>query len=114
MGGLSTHVLDLSLGRPAAGVEVALARRRKDGTWQELGRATTDADGRVPDLLPSGTELAAGTYRLTFDLDGYFRPRGVEAFYPEATVVFTVRDAGGHYHVPLLLSPYGYTTYRGS
>ena len=114
MSGLSTHVLDTSLGRPAAGIEVEAAVLLADGTWRELSRAATDADGRVRDLLPPSTPLAAGTYRLRFDLAGYFRRRGVEAFYPEASIVFTVRDAAGHHHVPLLLSPFGYTTYRGS
>jgi 5-hydroxyisourate hydrolase len=114
MSGLSTHVLDTALGRPAAGIAGEAARRLPDGSWRELARAATDPDGRARDLLPPGTPLAAGTYRLRFDLAGYFRRRGVAAFYPEASVVFTVSDPASHHHVPLLLSPFGYTTYRGS
>lgn len=114
MSGLSTHVLDTSLGRPAAGVAVAVARWREDGSWQEVRRERTDGDGRVRDLLPPGETLTAGTWRLTFELEAYFRGRGVEGFYPEAAVIFTVREGGGHHHVPLLVSPFGYSTYRGS
>lgn len=114
MSGLSTHVLDTSLGRPAAGIEVTASSQLPDGSWRELSRGATDADGRVRELLPPGTSLAAGTYRLRFALDSYFRQRGVEAFYPQASIVFTVREPAGHHHVPLLLSPFGYTTYRGS
>lgn len=86
---------------------------KERGGWKELSRGTTDGDGRhallsLPDLL------AEGTYRLTFDTDTYFRSRGIEAFYPSATVIFRVRDTKQHYHVPLLLAPFGYSTYRGS
>jgi 5-hydroxyisourate hydrolase len=113
MSGISTHVLDTSIGRPAAGVAVRLeleggAERR------ELARATTNADGRVAQLLPADTALAAATYRLSFDTGAYFGARGVAAFYPQVTVVFPVHDAGQHHHVPLLVSPFGYSTYRGS
>jgi 5-hydroxyisourate hydrolase len=87
---------------------------RENGGWREVGRGETDADGRARQLLPAGSELAAGTYRLTFAIEAYFRAQSVEGFYPEASVVFQVRDAAQHYHVPLLLSPYGYSTYRGS
>jgi len=114
MSGISTHVLDTSRGRPAAGVEVALARRGDAGGWQEVGRGRTDGDGRVGALLPEGTSLAAGEYRLVFALGPWFGARGVESFYPEAAVVFRVRDPAQHHHVPLLLSPFGYSTYRGS
>jgi 5-hydroxyisourate hydrolase len=113
MSGLSTHVLDTAIGRPAAGVEVRLEVEEADG-WRELGRGATNADGRVAQLLPAGSGLRAATYRLTFDVAGYFAPRGTPAFYPHVSIVFTVRDAGQHHHVPLLLSPFGYSTYRGS
>jgi 5-hydroxyisourate hydrolase len=113
MSGITTHVLDTSLGRPANGVPVRLDLRAGDG-WRELGRALTDSDGRARQLLPAGGPLALGTYRLTFDTGAYFRSRGSEAFFPEASVVFEVRDPGQHYHVPLLLSPFAYSTYRGS
>jgi 5-hydroxyisourate hydrolase len=111
--GLSTHVLDTATGRPAAGLPVRLEVERDLG-WSELARGVTNADGRVAPLLPAGTALEAATYRLTFDVAAYQAARGVAGFYPYVTVVFTVRDPGQHHHVPLLLSPYGYSTYRGS
>jgi 5-hydroxyisourate hydrolase len=117
MSAISTHVLDTSQGRPAAGVTVTLEIRSVKGgveNWEPLGRGETDADGRVKNLLPAGVRLAAATCRLTFDTGAYFSARGVESFYPSVTVVFSIRDATQHYHVPLLLSPYGYSTYRGS
>jgi 5-hydroxyisourate hydrolase len=109
--GITTHVLDTSRGRPASGVPVLLELRSEDG-WREAGRAETDADGRVKQLLTA--PLSAGVYRLTFGIETYFRAQGIETFYPEASIVFQVRDAAQHHHVPLLLSPYGYSTYRGS
>lgn len=105
MSGITTHVLDTSRGRPAAGVPVAL-ERAVDSGWQPIGRSTTDADGRARDLLSSAPE--AGSYRLTFDTGAYSH------FYPEVTVTFVVEGGEEHYHVPLLLSPFGYSTYRGS
>lgn len=113
MSGLSTHVLDTARGRPAVGVPVRLARRDGDA-WRELVRAETDADGRVESLLPAGERLATGDYRLTFALVEWFAGQGREAFYPEAVVVFTVARPDEHHHVPLLLAPFGYSTYRGS
>jgi 5-hydroxyisourate hydrolase len=111
MSGISTHVLDTSRGCPAEGVAVRLERRDGDG-WRALGTSRTDRDGRARDLA-SGTP-EAGTYRLTFDTAAYFAASGVEAFYPVVQVVFEVRDATRNHHVPLLLSPFGYSTYRGS
>jgi 5-hydroxyisourate hydrolase len=109
---ISTHVLDTARGHPAEGVEVVL-EHDASGAWRELGRGITDGDGRVRELLPAGAALDDGRYRLTFDTGQYFRVVGDAAFYPEVIVVFTV--AGGeHHHVPLLLSPFGYSTYRGS
>jgi 5-hydroxyisourate hydrolase len=113
MSGISTHVLDTSLGRPAAGVPVTL-ERQEAGNWKPSGGGVTNADGRIAQLLSGGATLVAGTYRLTFDTGAYFRARGAESFYPSVSVVFEIRDAAQHYHVPLLLSPYGYSTYRGS
>ncbi len=110
---ITTHVLDTSQGRPASGVPVLLEFRADDG-WREIARAETDADGRARQLLPPGSPLTAGTWRLTFDVGKYFAAQDVESFYPEASIVFTIRDSSQHYHVPLLLSPYGYSTYRGS
>jgi 5-hydroxyisourate hydrolase len=112
MSAITTHVLDTSTGRPAASVAVTL-EKVADGGWQSAGRGVTDQDGRIADLL-AGAQLAAGTYRLTFDTAAYFSARKQQAFYPQVQVMFTVSDAGQHYHVPLLLSPYGYSTYRGS
>jgi hydroxyisourate hydrolase len=122
MHGITTHVLDTARGKPAAGVPVILetleirggGEEGSGGSWRELARAVTDGDGRVRPLLPAGTALVPGTYRITFAIETYFRDQEIEAFYPEAAIVFDVRDAGQHYHVPLLLSPYGYSTYRGS
>jgi len=113
MSGITTHVLDISRGRPASGVPVVLEIREESG-WREIGRALTDGDGRVEQILPEGSVLTTGIYRLTFDIETYFRDQKIEGFYPEASIVFHVRDTNDSYHVPLLLSPYGYSTYRGS
>jgi len=109
--GITTHVLDTARGCPAAGVPVIL-ERAVDSRWQPVGRGTTDADGRARDLLLSAP--AAGRYRLTFDTNAYFRGVGEAGFYPEVSVTFVVDHGDDHYHVPLLLSPFGYSTYRGS
>jgi 5-hydroxyisourate hydrolase len=109
--GVSTHVLDTARGKPAAGVGVVM-EAAGNGGWTELARGVTDTDGRIADLLPAGPP-AAGDYRLRFDTGHYFRAGGLAAFYPE--VVIHVRlNAGAKYHLPLLLSPFGYSTYRGS
>ncbi|MGI9105138.1 MAG: hydroxyisourate hydrolase [Pyrinomonadaceae bacterium] len=114
MSRITTHVLDTSRGRPAAGVAVALELQSGSG-WQVLGQGTTDADGRLKDLLPGDFVLAPETtYRLTFQTADYFAAQGLESFYPAVAISFVVRDAAAHYHMPLLLSPYGYSTYRGS
>lgn len=132
MKSVSTHVLDTARGRPAAGVPILVeklvasasvsvddvgALGRGNGAYERVNAATTDADGRVKDLVVAGT-LTAGTWRITFDTGAYFAAQATEAFYPEVTVVFLVTEAevsrGAHYHVPLLLSPFGYSTYRGS
>jgi 5-hydroxyisourate hydrolase len=110
---ITTHVLDVARGRPAAGVPIRLDVQ--DGeAWRAVGGGATDADGRLRTLVPAGATLRAGTYRLRFDTAAYFAAAGVEGFYPHVEVVFAVREGGGHYHVPLLLSPFGYSTYRGS
>jgi 5-hydroxyisourate hydrolase len=114
MGAITSHVLDLSRGQPARGIAVTLEIRKANQDWKVLGRGTTDADGRVNHLLAEDFRLESGTYRIHFDITEYFRAQTMESFYPEASVVFTVRDATQHYHIPLLLSPHGYTTYRGS
>jgi len=113
MSKITTHVLDVSLGRPAANVPVLLEVQSSKGEWKEQGRGTTDADGRLKDLA-AGKALLTGIYRLTFDTGAYFAARKIAGFYPQVSVVFELRDAGEHYHVPLLLSPFAYSTYRGS
>lgn len=113
MSGITTHVLDTARGRPAAGVPVTLESRSAAG-WTLVGRGATDGDGRLRDLAPPDFLLVEGEYRLTFDAGAYFSAGATEGFYTEVVVSFVVRDASSHHHVPLLLSPYGYTTYRGS
>ena len=113
MSRITTHVLDISIGRPAAGVPVILEMEKAGGGWKELGRGVTDADGRLGDLMAPGS-LKEGTYRLTFDTRAYFGGRKMETLYPRVSIVFEVRRSSEHYHIPLLLSPYGYSTYRGS
>jgi 5-hydroxyisourate hydrolase len=113
MSQITTHVLDVSLGRPAANVPVILEAQTPGGTWAEAGRGLTDADGRLQELAPSKS-LRTGTYRLTFDTRVYFSTRKIEALYPQVIIVFEAKNAQEHYHIPLLLSPYGYSTYRGS
>jgi len=112
MSAITTHVLDTSRGRPAAGVPITLSRRT-DRAWRELGKGLTDADGRAKTLLEPG-EFTPGVYRLVFDTAAYYRMHNLDGFYPEVVVSFIVKEGTGHYHVPLLLSPYGYSTYRGS
>lgn len=112
MSGISTHVLDTARGRPAAGIPVLL--ERLDGTATEVGRGETDADGRVRALLPEGADVEAGLYRLTFETGPYLEASAGGGFYPEVSVIFRIAHGGQHHHVPLLLSPFGYSTYRGS
>jgi 5-hydroxyisourate hydrolase len=105
---ITTHVLDTSLGRPAAGVHVRLDVLDAE-VWRTLGEGQTDADGRLRTLLPAGEPVAPGIYRLRFET-GLYQP----GFFPYVEIAFTVAEGAGHHHVPLLLSPYGYSTYRGS
>lgn len=109
MASVSTHVLDTSTGKPAAGVSVGLCRHGAD---RPIAQAVTDVDGRVAVLGPGGLE--AGDYELRFGTAGYFAASGRRSFFPEVVVVFTIAPDAGHYHVPLLLSPFGYSTYRGT
>jgi 5-hydroxyisourate hydrolase len=110
---ITTHVLDISAGQPAAGIEVQLERRHETGRWQKLGEGATDPDGRIADLLPPGS-LLAGHYRLVFATGDYFKRKNTATFYPTVVVEFQIIIPDQHYHVPLLLSPFGYSTYRGS
>lgn len=113
---VSTHVLDAATGRPAAGLGVRLEGRATDGAdgqeWTTIGDGATDSDGRLRDLADRSE--TAGAHRLVFDTGAWFAERGRPTFYPEVVVVFTVTDPADHHHVPLLLSPYAYSTYRGT
>ena len=109
---ISTHVLDTARGRPAPGLDVTLSHRGENGAWTVVGKGVTDDDGRVADLGSGRVE--PGDYRLEFATGAYFKSARIKSFYPEVSVVFTVTDAGAHHHVPLLLSPFGYSTYRGT
>ena len=105
MSAITTHVLDTAEGRPVAGMPVTLEYETSDG-WREIGRGETDDDGRCRGLLAADAALVTGAYRITFETRAHF--------YPRVVVYFNVHDALQHYHIPLLLSPYGYSTYRGS
>ncbi len=113
---VSTHVLDTARGRPANGVMVTLCHSGTDRRWSVVGRGVTDVDGRIRELSEVGLSqggLMVGTYRLDFDTGAYFEAQGIESFYPEVSVLFTVSDPSEHLHVPLLVSPFGYSTYKG-
>lgn len=112
MNSITTHVLDTARGTPAVGLSVRLHVHSPEG-WQEAGRGVTNQDGRVTSLLLE-KNLKSGTYRLTFDTAEYLARFNVSIFFPEVAIVFKVQDANQHYHVPLLLSPFGYSTYRGT
>ena len=112
MSAITTHILDISAGVPARGVAVTLERQTSEG-WKVIGEGVTDDDGRLRDLLSSDEILQIGNYRLNFETGNYFFDRQINCFYPQVTVAFTVFDSS-HYHVPLLLSPFSYSTYRGS
>lgn len=132
MSTLSTHALNTASGKPAAGLPLLLefqpdapawqryCRDRYEGKpsaktpWQFVARGVTNGDGRCPNLLAPDTLISPGIYRMSFDTAAYFEQQGVAGFYPLAQVIFEVRAEDEHYHIPLLLSPYGYTTYRGS
>ncbi len=111
---LTTHVLDTASGAPAAGLALKLEFWHDEDHWHEMGSAQTDADGRCDTLLAGVEEMAPGLYRLMFDAGAYFDGRGQESFYTVIPVVFRVTEPRAHLHVPLLLSPFGYSTYRGS
>ena len=113
MSGLSTHVLDTSLGRPVAGMTVSLALK-VDEEWRQVAEHRTDAVGRVKHLLPGGSSLAAASYRLCFQTAAYFASQSVPSLYPVVEITFVIRDPSVHHHIPLLLAANGYSTYRGS
>ena len=113
MSSITTHVLDSSRGQPAVGVPATLEVEAAGG-WKLVGKGTTNSDGRISELIPKDTPLTAGVYRLIFDTAKYFSAQNLEGFYPQVTIVFKIQDPAQHYHVPLLLNPFGYSTYRGS
>ncbi len=111
---ITSHVLDTSLGRPASGIRIELHQRSADDSWALLGSDVTNEDGRAKELCPAGFNLAPGVLRLTFYTGDYFARSGVASFYPLVEITFEISDPAQHYHVPLLLNPFGYSTYRGS
>jgi hydroxyisourate hydrolase len=114
MSRISTHVLDVSLGKPAKNVSVRLERREHSGDWVMLFSSRTGADGRCAQLLPPNESLIAGVYRLNFDTASYFQTQEMATLYPLIEIAFLVLEGESEFHIPLLLSPHGYTTYRGS
>jgi 5-hydroxyisourate hydrolase len=110
---ITTHVLDTSTGKPARAVPITLSFHDPSGAWTPVGAGETDADGRLRTLTPAGP-VAPGTYKITFDTAAYFATHGTAGFFPVVEIQFIVRDGGAHHHVPLLLSPFGFSTYRGS
>lgn len=113
MSSITTHILDTSIGKPAANVSLKLAQKSADGYWHTLAEGITNADGRVADLLSKNTVLPVGLYKMTFYTEGYFSAQNRPCFYPVVDIQFYIYD-NTHYHIPLLLSPFGYSTYRGS
>lgn len=114
MAQLSTHVLDTTRGRPAAGVAVRLEKVGADGSARAVASGTTNDDGRIPKLAPEPGGLEKGVYRIHFETGAYFTALGVQGFYPSVAITFEVREPSQHHHVPLLLNPFGFSTYRGS
>jgi 5-hydroxyisourate hydrolase len=113
MSPITSHVLDTSLGRPAQNLGVRLDVQAADSSWRTLATRATNRDGRVTDLLPPGS-LVRGRYRMVFETAAYHRAAGQPVFYPEVSIVFEIEAPAEHYHIPLLLSPFGSSTYRGS
>jgi 5-hydroxyisourate hydrolase len=113
MSPITTHVLDIARGRPVRGIAVSLEIALGPDRWAELVRGSTDEDGRIGQFEPPLAPLQPGVYRLRFGTGAYFTAMGIAAFYPEVSVVVQIDDPTQHYHVPLLLSPFGYSTYRG-
>jgi len=112
MSQITTHILDTTRGKPAANVAISLFKQ--DGDWTKLGDGVTNQDGRLPGLLSDDVVLAAGVYKLHFATASYFTANNETGFYPYVDIVFEIDASGIHYHVPLLLTAYGYSTYRGS
>jgi len=112
MSQLTTHILDTTKGKPAAGINIVLYQQEKN-SWKEITHGVTNNDGRIPNLLHKDIVLEFGTYKLRFEVQEYFDKQSIQTFYPFAEITFLV-TTNEHYHIPLLLSPFGYSTYRGS
>lgn len=112
MSQITTHILDTSKGKPASGVSIILYAQ-EGSEWKEMSKGITNTDGRIPDLLAKEVLLDAGLYKMRFETRSYFDQQGIKTFYPFVEIVFSI-DSHEHYHIPLLLNPYGYSTYRGS
>ncbi len=113
MSQITTHILDIARGAPARNVSITLSVLN-DNSWTEIGTGKTNDDGRIPNLCEADKVMPAGTYQMHFDTAEYFNSVGDPVFYPWADVVFNITGDGQHYHIPLLLSPFGHSTYRGS
>lgn len=113
MSAITTHILDTSRGKPATNV-TAVLEHFEGGNWHRIGGGSTNDDGRIKDLVDPDFTFKPGHYRLDFAVSEYFQAQGVKAFYPYVQIVFEIEDTDSHYHVPLLLNPFGYSTYRGS
>jgi 5-hydroxyisourate hydrolase len=114
MSAITTHILDTTSGFPGAGIPVVLERKTHSSGWQQIGQGMTDVGGRINDLLSPREAFLPGHYRLIYEIGPYFLIRDIECFFPQITISFVVKDPLQHFHVPLLLSPFGYSTYRGS
>lgn len=113
MSGITTHVLDTAKGKPGKGIQVTL-EKKNGNDYQKIGGGKTNDDGRLPGLLADNYQLESGIYRISFDTGSYYQSEGLKCFYPEASIVFEIENPTEHFHVPLLISGYGYSTYRGS
>lgn len=113
MSQITTHILDTSTGKPANGIEIKLFIFHDDSTWLEIANGTTNKDGRITNLLSDDMKLSRGIYKMNFQTGKYFEEKGLKKFYPYVEIIFEI-DSEDHYHIPLLLSPFGYSTYRGS
>lgn len=114
MKSISTHVIDTAHGKPIPNLSVTLEMHSGRGQWKEVATGMTNGDGRVNPLLPKGSPLEVGRYRITFATNSFFEGQGIRGFYPYVSIVFEITETSEHYHIPLLLSPYGFSTYRGS
>ena len=112
MSQVTTHVLDTSAGKPGKDISVRLMQHSSH-QWRAIAQGVTNTDGRVTDLLPAGKDLTAGNYKIVFETGAYYAKQSIKTFYPAVEILFTIAD-NSHYHVPLLISPFGYSTYRGS